>query len=128
MSIKDKKIRLINKASRSFLKLSLILMLASSVALYFYVSFVLQEEVDEELYSTAARVESALLNDSLTYSFPPIVEIQRIDTLGAEILKDTILYDPWEDDLEDFRELAQYRNINGTNYKITVRKFTLDSR
>lgn len=97
------------------------------MALYFYVSFVLQEEVDEELYSTAAGVESALLNDSLTYSFPPIVEIQRIDTLGAEILKDTILYDPWEDDLEDFRELAQYRNINGTNYKITVRKFTLDS-
>ena len=110
-----KKIRLIRKTSKTFLGISALLMLVSTVALYFYLRNLLQSEVEEELRSTEARIESSLVENPEPFQLSPVVEIQKVSRLGNEVLKDTIIYDPSQDEMEEFRELSTFSAINGEN-------------
>lgn len=101
--------------------------LLSTIALYFYTRSLLQNEVEEVLYSTEARVTDALKNDKIIFSLPPVTEIIKIETLKREVLKDTIIYDPSQDEMELFRELSTYKIINGTKYQITVRNLVVET-
>ena len=123
-----KKTRLIQKTSKSFLWISFFLMLVSTIALYFYLHSILQAEVEEELRSTEARIESSLSENDAIYQLHPVVEVARVPKMGIEILKDTLIYDPSQDELEEFRELSTYSTINGKNYRITVRALVVESR
>ncbi|MDN3664043.1 sensor histidine kinase [Algibacter miyuki] len=123
----NKKIKLIKKTSRTFLLTGLFLAILSSIVLYFYTKNILESEVEEVLYSTEVRVESALKNGTEQFGLPPVIEVNRVETLGREVLKDTIIYDPSEDEMELFRELSVFKNINGTNYQITVRNMVVES-
>lgn len=122
-----KKTRLIKKTSRIFLLTGLVLALLSSIALYFYTKYQLVNEVEEMLFSTEARVESALKSGIVVGSLPPVTEIREVDVLREKILKDTVIYDPSQDEMELFRELSVYKNINGKNYQITVREMVVES-
>jgi hypothetical protein len=99
----------------------------SSVALYFYTKHLLKNEVEEVLYSTEARVADALKEHNTIYSLPPVTEIKIVKTLKNKVLKDTIIYDPSQDEIELFRELSVFKKINGTNYQITVRNLVVES-
>ena len=122
-----KKIRLIRKTSKTFLGISALLMLVSTVALYFYLRNLLRSEVEEELRSTEARIESSLVENPEPFQLSPVVEIQKVSRLGKEVLKDTIIYDPSQDEMEEFRELSTFSAINGENYRITVRALVVES-
>ena len=87
----------------------------------------MQQEVEEELFSTRARIENALLVNNPPFSLPPVVEISTVAVLGEEILKDTIIYDPSQDEMEAMRELTSFKVINGINYRITVRNLIVES-
>ena len=102
-------------------------MVVSTIALYFYVKSLLREEVEEELFSTMARIESALATDKTEFSLTPVVEISEVPSLKAQILKDTIIYDPSQKEMEEFRELTTFKEINGTNYRISVRNLVIES-
>tara|TARA_R110000737_G_scaffold279741_1_gene286418 strand:- start:208 stop:1389 length:1182 start_codon:yes stop_codon:yes gene_type:complete len=102
-------------------------MVISTVALYFYVKQLMQREVEEELYSTRARVESSLRINKPPYSLPPVFEVEQVAQLGIEKVKDTIIYDPSQDEMEEFRELISYKSINGNYYRITVRNLIVES-
>ena len=102
-------------------------MVVSTIALYFYVSNLLRDEVEEELFSTEARIETALKSNRSPYELPPVVEIMTVTELGIEKLKDTIIYDPSQDEMEEFRELTTFETINGKNYRITVRTLIVES-
>lgn len=122
-----KKTRLIQKTSKTFLGISAVLMLVSTVALYFYLRNLLQDEVEEELRSTEAQIESSLIENPVPFQLSPVVEIQKVPQLGREVLKDTIIYDPSQDEMEEFRELSTFSSINGENYRITVRALVVES-
>ena len=100
----------------------------SSIALYFYTKGLLQDQEEESLYSTEARVVNALKNDQTVLSFPPVSEIKKVQHIRPEILKDTIIYDPSQDEMEEFRELSTYKKINGQTYQITVRYLVVESK
>lgn len=87
----------------------------------------LQDQVEESLYSTEARVVDALKNDQIVLSFPPITQLKKVQHIRPEILKDTIIYDPSQDEMEAFRELSTYKEIKGQIYKITVRNLVVES-
>ncbi len=99
----------------------------SSIILYFYTKSLLQDQVEESLYSTEARVVDALKNDQIVLSFPPITQLKKVQHIRPEILKDTIIYDPSQDEMEAFRELSTYKEIKGQIYKITVRNLVVES-
>ena len=102
-------------------------MLISTITLYFYVKSLMRSEVEEELYSTTARVEAALSKNDIMFSLSPLVEITYADLISPEILKDTIIYDPSQNEMEEFRELSIFKEIKGKKYKITVRNLIVES-
>ncbi len=122
-----KKSKLITKTSKTFLFTGLILAIISSVSLYFYTKSLLQDQVEESLYSTEARVVNALKTKKTIFSIPPVTEIVKVKTRQREILKDTIIYDQSQDEMEQFRELSTYENIDGQLYQITVRNLVVES-
>ncbi|WP_228237497.1 sensor histidine kinase [Allomuricauda sp. M10] len=127
MNKKIKKIPLIQKTSKTFIWISLVLMLGSSVMLYYYLRVILRTEVEEELHSTESRLEKSIEEGGEVYQLPPIVEVKKVTDLNKEILKDTLIYDPSQDELEEFRELSTFSMINGENYRITVRALVVES-
>ncbi|WP_339835718.1 HAMP domain-containing sensor histidine kinase [uncultured Maribacter sp.] len=127
MTNQTKKIGLLRKTSKTFLSIGIVLMLFSTVALYFYVRNLLQSEIEEELRSTEARIESSISGNNPIYQLPPMVEVTEVSNLGVEHLKDTLIYDPSQDEIEDFRELTTYSKINNHNYRITVRTLIVES-
>ncbi|WKX76907.1 hypothetical protein [Zobellia laminariae] len=112
---------MIRKTSQTFLWISAVLMVVSTVALYFYVKNLLREEVEEELFSTMSRVEIALATNKMEFSLAPLVDVSEVTTIEAQILKDTIIYDPSQKEMEEFRELTAYKEINQKKYRISVR-------
>ncbi|WP_082960198.1 sensor histidine kinase [Maribacter hydrothermalis] len=127
MNNKAKKIGLLRKTSKTFLSISLVLMLFSTIVLYFYVRTLLQGEIEEELRSTEARIESSISNNNPVYQLPPMVEVTTVPKIGKEHLKDTLIFDPSQNEMEDFRELITYSKINNQNYRITVRTLIVES-
>lgn len=102
-------------------------MVVSTVALYFYVKNLLREEVEEELFSTMSRVEIALATNKMEFSLAPLVDVSEVTTIEAQILKDTIIYDPSQKEMEEFRELTAYKEINQKKYRISVRNLVIES-
>ncbi|MCK7591346.1 HAMP domain-containing histidine kinase [Subsaxibacter sp. CAU 1640] len=123
----EKKTKLIRKTSKTFLLTGLVLAILSSIALYFYTKNLLQKEVEEELYSTEARVEASLNLNKQVFSLPPVAEVKTVEDLKPTVLKDTVIYDPSQDEMELFRELSTYKNINNVYYHITVRTLVVES-
>ncbi|TRZ42957.1 sensor histidine kinase [Robertkochia solimangrovi] len=121
------KSRLIKKSSKTFLSTGLVLALLSALVLYFYTKQQLQNEVEEVLNSTEARVENALENHFIVKSLPPVIVVKEVETLLEKSLKDTTIYDPSQDEMELFRELSVFKHINGKNYQITVREMVVES-
>ncbi|WP_239985778.1 MULTISPECIES: sensor histidine kinase [Arenibacter] len=124
---KNIKIPLLKQASKTFFWASLLLMVISTFALYFYVSWLLKQEVEEELFSAEARIESALMAGKHPSSLAPIIEVVEVDHPQATFTKDTVIYDPSQNEMELFRELSTYKNINSKFYKISVRVLVVES-
>ncbi len=102
-------------------------MALSTIVLYYYVKNLLQDEIEEELFSTEDRIERALMSNRETFSLPPVVEIAEVAELGLQLRKDTVIFDPSQDEMEEFRQLISFKEINGKNYRITVRTLIVES-
>ncbi|WP_419213137.1 sensor histidine kinase [Maribacter sp. X9] len=123
----QRKIKLLRKSSRPFLWISFGLLAISALVLYFYLRFLLRNAVEEELRSTVGRVENSIKTQGSWYELPPIVEVAMVSKLGKEQIKDTLMYDPSQNELEEFRELNTYMGWKGENYRITVRALIVES-
>ena len=99
----------------------------SCIALYFYTQNLLQREIEEELYSTEGRITDAIKDHKTLFSLSPITEVTIVDLLAAETLKDTLLYDPSQEEMELFRELSTYKRINNVNYHIVIRTLVVET-
>lgn len=102
-------------------------MVLSTIALFFYVRWLLEQEVEEELFSAEARIESALMAGQHPSSLAPIIEINEVDELKTPFTKDTVIYDPSQDEMELFRELSTFKRINHKSYKISVRVLVVET-
>lgn len=122
-----KKTKLIRKTTKTFLIIGLILALLSSVFIYFYTQQLLEKEVEEVLYSTEVRVLDALEKTGEPYSLTPVIEVAKVVDLREAYIKDTVIYDPSENEMELFRELSTFKTVNGENYQITVRNMVVES-
>ncbi len=123
----SKKTTLIKKTTKTFLITGLILAFLSCIALYFYTHNLLQKEIEEELHSTEGRITDAIRDHKEVYSLSPITEVTIVDSLKAESLKDTVLFDPSQNQRELFRELSTYKRINNINYHIVIRTLVVET-
>lgn len=122
-----KKITLIKKTSRTFLLTGIFLATLSCIALYFYTRDLLQSEIEEELHSTEGRITDAIKNHQTLYSLAPITEVTIVDSVKPETLKDTLLFDPSQNEMELFRELSTYKTIDNVTYHIVIRTLVVET-
>lgn len=115
------------KTIKTFLLTGTVLAVLSCIALYFFTKHLLESEIEEELFSTEARVSSALKSNGATYNLPPIIEVKTVNFERPQLLKDTLLYDPSQNEMELFRELSTYRKIDNQYYHITIRTLVVES-
>ncbi|NMH85882.1 sensor histidine kinase [Flavivirga algicola] len=118
---RKKKVKLLKKTTRSFFTYSLTAMLLSVVALYFITQYIIDDETQESLNSAAFRIEKLIEKDGSLINIHPIINTEKVTNLKSQNIKDTLLYDPAEEELEPYMELTKYREINGHSYKISVR-------
>lgn len=102
-------------------------MTLSAVALFLYTKVLLKSEIEEELYSNKDRVEKLLLKDQTIKGIPPIMEVEKAFHKERITLKDTLIYDPLQDEVELFEQLSETKEINGQHYRITVRAMVIES-
>jgi hypothetical protein len=102
-------------------------MLISVICLYFTTKYFLQNEVEEELRSTKGRVVTQLTKNPNSTFISPIIEVEEVETIFSESLKDTLIFDPSQNEMEDFRSFKSFENINGVNYKITVNALIVET-
>ncbi len=102
-------------------------MILSSVLLYFYINYFIEGEMEEELYSSRFRLENYLEDKGNPIALSPIFEVKEVNRLKEETLKDTVIFDPSQNETELFRELTSYTTIHNRNYQIIVRSMVVES-
>ncbi|NNC69755.1 MAG: HAMP domain-containing histidine kinase [Flavobacteriaceae bacterium] len=116
-----KKIKLLTKTSRSFLTYGFIAMLLSIVALFFITRYIIKDETEEALNSEAYRIEKLIENHGELINVSPIINTEKVAELKDQSIKDTLIYDPAEEELEPYKELTTFKRIHNANYKIAIR-------
>ena len=106
---------------------SIVLLLISGVALFIYTKLLLNNEIEEELYSNKARLEKLLVEDPTIKGVPPVMEVEPV--LNPEKLKvsDTLIFDPSQNEIELFKQLSETKEIDGKHYRVTVRAMVIES-
>lgn len=112
---------LINKISRYFLFVSILVFIVVSAGLYFVIENTITEETDEQLSNISQKAIQEL-KIGKAVSFSPFVEIIPANQAnGKNEFKDVLIKSNEEDEGEPFRQLTTFVNMNGKNYKIIVR-------
>lgn len=124
---KKNKTSLLGKTSRALLIISAILMLISIFILYFFTKKIMENEAEENLYNRSFMLENYISEKEKMIELPPIFEVKKVSGPGKEIIKDTLIYDPSQKEMESFRELTRYRELKGDYYKITVRSIIVET-
>ncbi|WP_430966552.1 sensor histidine kinase [Spongiimicrobium sp. 2-473A-2-J] len=127
MANRQKKVNLLKRTSRKYLISAVVLMLVSLVPLYFVTQHFIRDETDDSLKSTLYRIEKLLGEGQPVKSIHPIIEVQETELTGGITLKDTLIYDPLESEMERFRQLSAYKKANGKMYQISVRILLVES-
>jgi signal transduction histidine kinase len=111
--------KLLTKTSLYYIVLSTLLFIAGGIVLFFILRAAIYNEVNERLYSRKENIEKQIHQEGRLPQASSDMEIQRIDSVAptGTVLYDTILYDPYEGELEPFRVLAFTTQINGQIYQ-----------
>lgn len=123
-----KQITLLQKTSKAFILISGLLIILSTPVLYFFISKLMTQEVEEELYSRSYRLEHYVNENQQLLELPPVFEVVKAAALQNDVLKDTLIFDPSQDETELFRELTTFKEIRGQNYRITVRSMVVETQ
>ncbi len=119
--------RLLRKASINFLLMSAALLILTAAALFIYTRTLLDNEIEEELYSQVAFIEKNIQEGNQPKSIEPILSIKRISAERLTTVRDTLMYDPRQDEVELFKELSKSANTTNGVYEIKVRTLIIES-
>lgn len=114
--------KLINKISRYFLFVSVLVFIVVSIGFYFVMENAITEETDEQLINISKKVVQELQRDNMV-NFIPFVEISLVNKVDEQKygFKDVLLNSKDNDEGEPFRQLTTFVKVDGKNYKIIVR-------
>ncbi|RMG22312.1 MAG: sensor histidine kinase [Bacteroidetes bacterium] len=119
--------KLLQQTSFYFLGISFLILVGGVVAMFFVLSYMLDQELDESLKHTREVLNRELAGRD---SLPPVLEIMDekilLHPVGAlseeEVFKDTTLWIEEEEskELEPFRQYIYTERIQGKNYRIAL--------
>ncbi len=103
-------------------------MMISLVVLYFLTNYLINKETEEDLHTITYQLERLIENNLTVNSIEPLIGITETTESQTNKIKDTLIFDPSQNEVELFRELTTYKNINSKNYKITARTLVVESQ
>ena len=114
--------KLVDKITRSYVRISVLVLVIGSVMVFGFIRYSIRTEVDEGLEKDLSRIILQVeTNGSLT-NFPPVLLTQKLSRPQKPFLlfSDTLIFDPVEQEPEPFRQLSAVQNISGTFYAIRI--------
>lgn len=103
-------------------------MAISGIAIYFILSLVINNQIDEQLAANLQHVETRLAANPQPIFFEPFTEISITkETTLETTFSDTLIYNEFEKEYEEFRQIQSVANIDGKHFSITIRKSKIES-
>jgi signal transduction histidine kinase len=96
--------------------------------IYFVLSFILEEEMNENLRSDIKSIVRTIEKDKTIPHYYPFVEVKKIQgqTPGPFMVIDTLIFDKKEKEEIPFRQISSVKLIDGETYLIKVREALLE--
>ncbi len=122
--------KLLTKTNRYYLRYSALLLACGVVLFYFIINGVIRSEVSELLEN---QLEEYLIESRQNETSPIIQSTSELEVSLAkkvekpDVLIDTLIKEPSEDELIPYLQLSVYREINGRYYHITLRESLIES-
>ncbi len=114
--------KLLQQTNRYYLVISVILFIVTGMLLYSFMYIISKNDINEKLNETKAQVIEHLHNRQEIPNLYPVIEVKKVSSAGISLIKDTVIYDPVDQEHEKYKEEVVYKNINGTLYKLTLRR------
>ncbi len=127
--------KLLEKHSRSILVTNLLIMLLGGVLFYLMFNYLLGRSIRTTLEERKAFARKKLLQSDSLYFYQDfsanVFSVKRLAAggtagRGAEVVGDTVIFDPLENQQTHFRELTFTESFRGTPYRVTVRRPVID--
>jgi signal transduction histidine kinase len=126
--------KLISITTRYYILLFLIVLAAWSVAFYFIMKYEVYQNTDEVLFNRANNISEYLRKTRSDIKHYPlsdyhVKEITEAEykTYPAQIYSDTLVYEPTDDEYDEYRKLEATFNLNARYLQVTVIKPRLES-
>lgn len=120
--------KLLRRTGRSHLRYTVIALAGAGLLLFVVLTRIIDQETTEKMLVNIDRILERLEQGGTVASLPPVMEVELLsgEHMPVEVVKDTTLWDPVEEDEEVFREVSAVRSVNGQAYRITLRQVVLE--
>ncbi|WP_421921123.1 sensor histidine kinase [Marinifilum sp.] len=120
--------KLLSKINRTYLRYGILVFLIADLVIILLSNIILKEEIDQQLLMEAEVIAETIEEKGTFLSVYPtdIAEEISFSDIKNETTKDTLIYDPKEDELVPFRELITYKSIKEKNYQIITRQMLME--
>lgn len=115
--------KLLNKINRNYAFLSSLIFLVGMILIFMFMKYFISAETDEKLETTKLNVIKNL-KQGLRVKFTPFVEVKELVTNNfnfVEEIKDTLIYNKFENDYDSYRQLKTIYSNDKKTYLIIVR-------
>ncbi len=120
--------KLLAKINNRYIVWSLAVMVFSGIIIYFVLSVIINEQMDERLSENLQTVEKQLRKSSETAFFEPVAKVQKTGVAPETVVfSDTLIYNQGENEFEEYRQISAVRNINGNFYRLVLRRSKIES-
>lgn len=124
--------RLLEKTNRIYLLFSVILYLATALAFYGIIKWLIYDEVENRLLVEKRDFQLYIQHYGWTANSYFVenkieVELGRVPSGFKESFKDTLIEDRYTQKLVPFRQLTFYESIKGIEHRVSIRKSMIQS-
>ncbi|HKI90078.1 MAG TPA: HAMP domain-containing sensor histidine kinase [Draconibacterium sp.] len=120
--------KLLRKLNTQYIVWSFFAMAFSGVVIYFVLSVIINNQMDERLTENLQTVEKQLLKSPGTSVFEPVAKIQKTSVAPEKVVfSDTLIYNEGEKEYEEYRQISAIKNIRENYYQIVLRKSKIES-
>ncbi|WP_163713402.1 sensor histidine kinase [Mangrovibacterium lignilyticum] len=120
--------KLIKKLNRNYIAYSFLCLIIAGIVIYYSISIVVSIQLEEKLKNSTLQIETMLKQGEEINYLPSLVEVSKISAANLPPLySDTVIYNNYEDEYEEYRQLSKTVHANGQHYLITVRESKIES-
>ena len=114
--------KLLNKINRNYALLSSLIFLVGIIFIFIFMEYFISSEIDEKLETQKLNVIKNL-DQGLKVEFTPFVEVKEIVNQNFNVeeeIKDTSIYNKFENEFDSYRQLKTIYSNGNKSYLIIV--------